>query len=313
MTARSSFLAAVGTGALAAAFPNVARAQAATIRVGVVFSDPFGEPLFATAAGTFQRAGFALDLQNLPNAGAVAGAIGGGALDLGIGDLISGINAIVHGVPDVLVAGSGMYYSTDHIPLLAVAKDGPIKEPRDLAGKTIGVPTLVGLTTASLKAWLPLNDVDVNSVKLVEIVQSVAWPAVQRGTLDCVLLSEPNVTPYKDEIHDVGHPLDAIAKEFAQSVWYGSKSWFEADRERSRRLVNAIQETNVWCNAHRDQTFDILVREAHFDPVKLKGMFRTTFDPVAITPAQVQPVLDIAYKVKIFDRQLQAADLITKF
>ena len=309
---RSSFLTAVGSGLAAAAAPRLALAQMTKLRIAGVFSDPFGEPFFAKEAGAFARAGFDIEVSALNNAGAVAAAIGGGSLELGIGDLISGVNAIIKGVPNVLLAGSGLYLTTDDIPILAVAKDSPIKQPRDLAGKTIGIPTLVGLTTAALKAWLPLNGVDVSTVKLVELPMSSAFPAVQRGSMDCVLLSEPFVTPYKAELRDVGHPMDAVAKQFAQSVWYGSKAWIEADRDRTKRLLGAIYETGQWCNTHRDETFAILVRDAHFDGEKLKGMFRTTFATGPLTPALVQPVLDIAYKVKIFPTLVQADKLIVK-
>jgi NitT/TauT family transport system substrate-binding protein len=275
-------------------------------------SDPFGEPLFCKAAGAFDRAGFDLDVTSMANAGAVAGAIGGGALELGIGDLISGVNAIQRGVPNLLLAGSGMYLSTDKIPVLATAKDGPIQKAGDLIGKTIGVPTLVGLTTAALRAWLPKNGVDVESVKLVEIVASAAFPAVQHGTLDAALVAEPFYTPYREQIRVLGLPMDVIAKAFCQSVWYGTKPWFEADRDRAHRVLNAIYETSRWCNAHRDETFAVLVRDAHFDGERLKGMIRTTYLAAPITPALVQPVLNVGYQTKVFDRQLDANAIIAK-
>ena len=215
---RRGFLATLGAGA-AIASPALVRAQTrTTIRMAGTNSDPFGEPLFCRAAGAFERAGFDVDVTSLANAGAVVGAIGGGALDIGIGDLISGINAILKGVPNVLLAGSGMYLTTDHIPVLASFKDGPIQKPTDLVGKTIGVPTLVGLTTASLRAWLPQNGVPIDSVKLVETVASAAFPTIERGTFGAALVSEPFYTPYRDQIRILGFPMDTVAKEFCQSV-----------------------------------------------------------------------------------------------
>jgi len=307
---RSTFLAALGAGV---AVPTLVCAQArTTVRMAGTNSDPFGEPLFCKAAGAFERAGFDLDVTSLANAGAVAGAIGGGALDIGIGDLISGVNAILRGVPNLLLAGSGMYLSTDHIPVLGTFKDGPIQKPSDLVGKTIGVPTLVGLTTASLRAWLPQNGVDVESVKLVEVVASAAFPAVQRGTFGAALISEPFYTPYRDQIRVLGLPMDAVAREFCQSVWYGNKPWIEGDRDRARRVLGAIYETSRWCNAHRDETFAVLVRDAHFDGERLKGMIRTTYLGMPIAPALVQPVLNVGYQTKIFDRQLDASAIIAK-
>ena len=313
MIKRSSFLAATSVAAAATTVPVVIRAQTRTpLRVAGVLSDVFGEPFFAKASGIFERAGFDLEVTSLANAGAVSAAIGGGSLELGTGDLISGVNAIIKAVPVVLLAPAGMYISSENNVILAVAKEGPIKEPRDLNSKIIGVPTLVGLSTASVRAWLPANGVDLASVKIVEIPPAATFAAIQRGTIDCALVGEPFLTPNKNEIRAIGKPYDTIATEFPVSVWYASKTWVEADRERARRAANAIYEVGRWCNAHRDETFAILVRDAHFDGDKLKGMVRTTFGTGPITSAQVQPVLDLAYKVKIFDRQYQASDLITR-
>jgi len=310
---RASRAAFLGGASAAVAAPHLVRAQSrTTIRMAGTNSDPFGEPLFCKAAGFFEKAGFDVDVTSLNNAGAVAGAIGGGALEIGIGDLISGVNAILKGVPILLLAGSGMYLTTDKIPVLGTSKDSPIQKTTDLVGKTIGVPTLVGLTTASLRAWLPQNGVEVDSVKLVETVAAAAFPSVQRGTMGAALISEPFYTPYRDQIRVLGYPMDAVAKEFCQSVWYGNKAWIEADRERARRVLGAIYETSKWCNSHREDTFNVLVRDAHFDGEKLKGMIRTTYLATPVTPGLVQPVLNVGYQTKIFDRQLDANTIIAK-
>jgi len=313
MIKRSSFLAAASAAAAAAGVPAVLRAQPRTpLRVAGTLSDVFGEPLFAKAAGAFDRAGFDLEVSSLTNAAAIAAAIGGGSLEMGTGDLISGINAIIKGVPLVLLAPCGMYISSENNVVLAAVKDTPIKQPRDLIGKTIGVPTLVGLSTATIRAWLSANGVDLASVKIVEVPSPATFAALQRGTIDCALVGEPFLTPVKNDIRVIGKPYDAIAPEFPISVWYGAKPWVDADRDRARRAVNAIYETGRWCNAHRDETFAILVRDAHFDADKLKGMIRTTFGTGPLLPAQVQPVLNLAYKVKIFDHPLEASTLITR-
>jgi NitT/TauT family transport system substrate-binding protein len=281
------------------------------LRLSGAHSDPFGEQLYAKDAGAFARAGFDLDVITLTNGSAVVAALGGGSLDLGVGDLISGVIAINAGVPNLLVAGSGLYISSEDQIIIATAKASPIRRPSDLNGKTIGVPTLVGLTTAALRAWLPQNGVDVTTVKFVEIPAAATAAALQRGTIDSGMLSEPFITPYRNDLREVGRPMDAIAKEFCISVWYASKSWIEADRGRARRAVNAIYDTARWANTHRNETFAILVRDAYDDPDKLKGIMRTTY-AVSLTPALVQPVLDVAAHYKIFDRAIDANTLIAK-
>ena len=316
---RASFLAALGAGAGGLAVPRIARAQTTTpLQIAGVFSDLFAEPFYVKDAGAFAKAGFDVTASSLNNAGAVAAALGGGTLQMGTGDLVSGINAIIAGVPIVLLAGGGLYRQrTDqNSTILAVLTNSPIKTGADIAGKSIGVPTLVGLTTACLKAWLPLHGVSLDSVKLVEIPQSAALPAIQRGTLDVALLSEPNVTFAKGQIRSVGSPFDVAAdkapnKEFCVSVWYASKPWIDQDPARAKRALAAIYATATWANTHQDATFDILVRDGHLDADKARGMLRTTY-ATSLTPGMVQPVLEIAMQNKMFTKPVQAAEVITK-
>ena len=309
---RSIFLSGAGTALAAAALAHPAHAQTLQkVRTAGVISDLFGEPWYAKESGIFAKAGFDLDVSPMINAGAVAAGIGGGSLEMGVGDLISGVRAIEAGVPIAIIAGSALQVSSENSSFLAVPKDSPIRGPKEMVGKTIAVPTLVGLATSSLRAWLPMNGVPLESVKIVEFPQSGQVAAMQKGSIDVGLLSEPFITMARGDIRDVGDPLDAIAKEFLVSVWYASKSWIESDRNRARKIVAAIYDTARWANTHRPETFAILVRDAKLDGDKVKGMGRVTF-ATALTPALMQPVLNTGTAMKIFDHQLDANALITR-
>lgn len=314
---RSTFLTIVGAGLAGTATPRIAFGQTTLIRMAGVFSDLFAEPFYAKAAGAFASRGFDVQTTSLSNAGAVVAAIGGGSLEMGTGDLISGVNAILAGVPLLLVAGGGLYQkSKQDQNILAVANDSPIHSPKDLIGKSIGVPTLVGLTTALLRAWLPENGVPNDSVHLIEMPQSVVVPSLQRGTVDVALLGEPFITFSSGQVRAVGYPMNAAAdrapgKQFCISVWYASKSWIEADKDRAHRAVEAIYDTARWANTHHDETLDILVRDGHLDGSRLKGMSRTTY-ATTLTPGEIKPVFDIAEQYKIFPKPVDADTIITK-
>lgn len=311
-SSRSAFLASTAAAAALAAAPRLAGAQATQrLRIAGVFSDLFGEPWYAKESGIFARAGFDVELSSLVNAGAVAAAIGGGSLEMGVGDLVSGVNAIMKGVPILLIAGSGMQVNNDSGTILAVPNDSPIHQPKDMTGKTIAVPTLVGLATSSVRTWLPQHGVPLASVKIVEMPQGAMVAAMQRGVIDVGLLSEPFTTMAKNDTRNVGEPLDAIAREFLVSVWYASKTWIEADRERARKIVGLIYDTARWANTHHDETFQILVRDGKLDADKVKGMSRVQF-ATSLTPALVQPVLNIAASVKALEHPVDASTLIAK-
>jgi ABC-type nitrate/sulfonate/bicarbonate transport system substrate-binding protein len=123
------------------------------------------------------------------------------------------------------------------------------------------------------------------------------------------------VTFSKGLIRSVGSPFDAAAdlaanKEFCVSVWYASKPWFEADPARARVALGAIYDTARWSNAHRDDTFAILVRDGKLDAARARGMQRTTY-ATSLTPALIQPVITIATQKKLFAKPVDATSIIT--
>jgi NitT/TauT family transport system substrate-binding protein len=301
----------LAAGSTAAAFPRRAFAQSAVIRVGAPFSDTFGAPFYAKEAGAFARAGFDLQVTSMSNAGAVAAAIAGGALELGIGDFVSSTNAIERGLPIQLLAGCGLYEATAANSLVCVPNNSPIKSVRDLEGKSCSAPTLVGLTTASIKAWLTQNGVDPEKVRIVELTSSSAPAAVLRGTVDAGLLAEPYYTPVRNEFRDIGHPFDAIAKEFLVSSWFASKVWVEADPVRAKRTIAAIYETQRWANAHHNETLEIFAQTTKLPIEQLRPMPRTRY-ATELLPRYVQPVLDTAARFKLIDHSLDAASMFPK-
>ena len=195
-----------------------------------------------------------------------------------------------------------------------MANDSPIHPPKDIIGKSIAVPTLVGLTTSCLRTWLPEHGVPIESVHLVEMPQAAVVPALQRRMVDVGLLGEPFTTISKRTGRTVGDPMNAAdhaRKEFLISVWYASKKWIEADQERAHRTIAAIYETARWANTHHDETFEILVRDGQLDAYKLKGMSRTVY-ATTLTPGEIKPIFDIAEQYKIFTKPVDAETIISK-
>jgi ABC-type nitrate/sulfonate/bicarbonate transport system substrate-binding protein len=218
----------------------------------------------------------------------------------------------------VILAGGGLYREpADRAGnILAAATASPIQSAKDFAGKTIGLPTLVGLTTACLRAWLPAHGVPLSSVRLTELPPASMVPALQRGTIDVALLSEPFVTLGKGDVRVVGYPFDVAADrsknhEFCFSVWYASKAWVEQDRDRARRAVQAIYDGARWANSHRDETLDILIKNRKLDADKIQGMARVTF-ATSLTPDLISPVLEVANAQNVFSRPVTAESLIAK-
>lgn len=309
---RSTFLTALGAGGIAVTFPRRVGAQAEKLRIAAPFSDMFGEPYYGKAAGTFARAGFDVDITTIFAGSAVVTAIATNSVDIGVADMVSSAQAFNRGVPIQLLAPCALYLSAEPPQnFLCVALDSPVREPRDLVGKTIGVPQLAGGTFVSLHAWLSSVNIDPASVKLVEIPNTIAGQAIARGTVDSGVISEPFYTPSKALLRVIGRPFDAIGKAFVNSAWFTTPGWVEADRERAKRVVGAIYETARWANAHRADTLAILARDGKMDLDKIRGIARVTYATSLIVP-QVQVYLTAAAKYKAIDKPVDATQFVVQ-
>ena len=86
--------------------PGMAPAQTGpkppvTIHVGAIPSEVAAELFYGVDMGFFKKAGLDVQIDFFNNGGAIAAAVASGALDLGLSDLMSVINAHAHGLPFV--------------------------------------------------------------------------------------------------------------------------------------------------------------------------------------------------------------------
>jgi NitT/TauT family transport system substrate-binding protein len=302
-----------------AASPSVARAQTTRLDVAAVLSDPFAEPFYAQASGVFAQHGFDLEPLTMFDAGTVMAAIAGGSLQMGMGDLISGVNAIIAGVPIVLIAGGALYRMglDEGLGSLAVARNSPIVDAKGLIGATIGVPTVVGETTVFVRSWLTEQGVPLEKVRFVEVPPPQVVAALQRGTIDAGFAGPPFTTLADTLIRAIGYPDNVPAAlapdhQYCNSVWYASKTWIEADLQRARAVVAAIYEAARWANTHQDATFRVLIDLAKLDAAKVAGMKRVQF-ATSLNAGVVQPVITLGEREKLLHKPITAAELLPNF
>jgi NitT/TauT family transport system substrate-binding protein len=298
--------------AFGAATASSAQAQEATpVRIGFVLGDTFSEAIYGQQAGLFAKAGIDAQLTVLSNAGAVAAAVAGGSLDVATGDIVSLSNAINHGVPITLIAGGALYSSNAPTTLLCVEAGSPIRSARDLEGKSIAVITLVGLGTASTKAWLAQNGADPTKVSFLELPTSSMQPALDRGQVAAAVIGEPGLTSVRDKVRVIGKPYDAIAKSFLISEWFTTPEWLARNGALAKRVVAAIYATARWANAHQEQTLPMLAAYLKLDAQNLHGTTRAVYAS-RLAASDIQPVIDVAVQYRAVERSLKAEDYIAR-
>ncbi|HUA54973.1 MAG TPA: ABC transporter substrate-binding protein [Candidatus Sulfotelmatobacter sp.] len=176
----------VGGAALAAplAFPRPAIAEGAKIRYTLSWL-PTGQYAYVYMArqlGYWKKRGIEVDIvSGRGSLGAIQG-IASGQFELGGAATGANLLSITKGV-DLRILGTQGYDAS--LGVLVPAK-GPIKKPKDIEGRKIGV-TAAGGDTPFLPAYYKLAGVDANKVTTVALDSKIIEEAVMSGQVDCMV------------------------------------------------------------------------------------------------------------------------------
>jgi NitT/TauT family transport system substrate-binding protein len=300
-----------------AAVPLTLSARAAgaqapgTIRIGASPADSYAEAQYAQEGGFFAKYGISAEITSFPNAQAIVQAAAGGAIDVGMADMIQLVNPILKGVPLAYFAGGSLYRSDAPATLLVVGKSSAVQKAKDLEGQTIGVVALNSISSMSVTEWLRRGGADLSTVKIFELPFSTMVPALDRGTIAAAFLAEPFLSGNRSDLRILASTYDTIAKQFYIGAWFSSRDWMTGNADLSRRLTQALYDTARWANTHRDDTAAILAKISKLELERIKTMTRAVW-ATSLDPKLMQPVIDLAAKYKLIEKPVNAADLIFK-
>jgi NitT/TauT family transport system substrate-binding protein len=302
--------------ALLVAAGTPVRAQELTVvRLACFPTDSYGEAYYAQDLGIFKKHG--IDVQFVVNnAGAVAlAALAGNSVDAGVANPVSIAQAYVKGVPIAIVAGGGLYTSASPATLLVVPKSSPLQTPKDLEGKTVGLPGLGDQLQAAMTLWLQKGGADPAKVKFLEVnPPPVMLAALAQGRIDAATPPEPIMSQsLVSDARIFGDPFSAVAPRFYIGLWIARSDWVKANPELARNFAAAIYEAGKWANGHRDESAAILAKYAKGDPAIFRTMRRATYAEAApLDPKLIQPPLDAGAQTGMLATPVKAGDLVSK-
>jgi NitT/TauT family transport system substrate-binding protein len=280
------------------------------VRIGFVpLGDTYLEPRYALDGGFFKRAGITVELSPLQNAGAIASAVAGGSLDVGLGSLNALAAAAARGVPFAIFAAGAIVTTKAPTSLLMVAKDSTIDSAEQCEGKTIAVADLNGLGQMGMQAWMAKMGGDYTRLKFIEMPFSMMATAVIGKKIDAAILTEPTLSANRSELRVLGNPYGAIADNWYISCWYSTLSWLKQNNDVAHAIARVARDTAVWANANPALTAPILSASTKIPIDVVNKMTRARYADKLSVPL-MQPVLDWALRSNILKAQVSAKDLI---
>jgi NitT/TauT family transport system substrate-binding protein len=265
--------------------------------MGTLPNDALGEPFYGADAGTFQANGINPEVTYFTSGANVVTAALSGDLDVGIANPLSLAVAIARYIPLQALAPGDLISKLHTTQNMVVAKESPVKSPKDLAGATIGVSEIGSFNYYSVLAWLDGYGVPLKSIKFVELKFSEVGVALQRGVIQASFISEPFTSQFLAAglIRYFADTYRAVAPELTVAVWFTTKAWAKSNPDTMKKLVNGIYATARYCNTHLADTAATLVKITKLDPTKLGSMNRANFATQADRKL-IEPILQMGSK-----------------
>ena len=279
------------------------------MRVGIIPSDPFGEAIYTQAGGFFKRAGIDVELVSLQNSAAIAAAVTGGAVDIGLANPIVIASAREHGIPHYAFAPSALFDASAPTTLLMVANGSPLHSAKELEGKVIGSVELAGITQAALRAWMTKNGADPGTTRFTEIPFTAMAAALTQGRVDAGFIAEPSLASARATTREIGDPYAAIADMWCLAMWFSTKDWLTQNTALAHRYADSLLKGAAWANTHHLETGLALKPYTPLTDETIAKMTRIRF-ATSYTPAYLQPVLDTGFKYNILKSPMSASDLM---
>jgi NitT/TauT family transport system substrate-binding protein len=282
------------------------------IRVGAAASDQATALLYGDSAGLFRKAGLQITIEKMRSGAEIASGVVGGALDIGASQVVSLIEGHARGVAFTMIAPTTYYSADKRDSGLIVPAASPIKLPRDLAGKTVGIVSLQDIFTLSLLAWLTQNGVDPKGVHFLEVPPSAAAAAMDQGRLDAAVVFQPVMSQDigSGNFRIAGYPLDAMGKRSEVSAYFAMPGWIASHRDAVDRFTHVLYDASVYVGRHERETAPLLAAFSGVDPQIVENMPRPG-RALYLDPNELQNFVDAAAKFNFIAKPFPIAELIS--
>jgi len=218
-----------------------------------------GLPLnVAKAKGIFERNNLDVTLQQATNISDIPVTLGR-QFDISLGTATDLIRAGGAGLDVVQIAGNTNSTKANPFVQLIVRANSGITDVSQLAGKTVGSPTLSGVIHAAVQSWAKQNGVDPSAIKGVEAPSPNLPDQLKAGQVDAVEALEPFATTLKNAGNvSLGDPFAAIADPLATNFWIAQGAWAKANRPAIDRFVQSLKEAQAFIEQNNAEARQIL-------------------------------------------------------
>jgi len=237
------------------------QAETTTLRVGVIPIADVAPLYLGIEKGFFREQKLTINPKLAEGGAAITPAVLSGDFQIGFSNTVSLLIAASRNLP-VQIISQGVLGGKDESEAwaeLLVLKNGGIDDPKDLEGKTIAVNTLKNVCEVTIKASLSKKDVDVNSLKFVEVPFPDMNAALEAERVDGACVVEPFVSQGEaGEAKGIDPFYVGTAPDLTVATYFTSRQYAEQNTGVVDRFVTAMNKSLDYAQSHPDETRAIL-------------------------------------------------------
>jgi len=189
-----------------------------------------------------------------------------------------------------------------------------IKGPKDLEGLSIAT-VAGGSDTATFPAFLALNGVDMNKIKMVYVTEAVKFPMVMEKKADAFLGYLTSALPYKFAAKDKGYDLECMLwadfgfEAYGQTVGV-SDELIKQNPDLVARLMRGLYKGLYYTIKYPDSAFQIMLK---YQPQVNTTADRATIDIDNTLRTPIENAEKYGYGYMVQDRWTWTRDLMVKY
>jgi NitT/TauT family transport system substrate-binding protein len=225
------------------------------IQIGCTATSDCASAMVAADEGIFRKHGLEAEMVLIGINSNIPAAILSNSIQIGGPTSTVFLQAADGGLDLVAIAGASIMNPTSNANIAAFVRNVTIKEPKDFAGKKVGVPGLGAFLHVLFVKWLVEKGVDPKSVNFVEVTFPTMADIIKSGGVDAVLTAEPFITRMTNAgLGTVGAHYGAELARTEPIIFYAAaRDWAEKNPAVVKEFRAAIAEGAAIVNADRDK------------------------------------------------------------
>ena len=250
-------------------------AKTTTLRVGVIPIADVAPLYLGIKQGFFEQQNLKIEPQLAEGGAAITPAVLSGDFQIGFSNTVSLLIAASKDLPVTIISQGvlGGKNEEEAWADLLVLKDGPIKEPKDLEGKTIAVNTLKNICEVTIRKSLADMGVDDTKLKFAEVPFPDMNAALEANRVDGACVVEPFVSQGKaGKARGIDPFYVNTAPDLTVATYFTSKQYAAENADVVERFVTAMEESLDYAQANPDAVRKILLEYTQIPPEAVENI-----------------------------------------